>query len=124
MTSWISDDFLPDPRRITRYAGGYFNPWLNIWVCVALVFLCAGLGAYTWFYLMNELVWNPSRHMPIAEVVVLIFVIGVEVLFTIGMIVVTIATARWWRRRARMFYERHRIVPQGRYQKWLARHNP
>ena len=107
--SWIDDDFVPDPKRTTRHKGVLFNPWLNISVCAGATFLCAGVTAYMVFYMMENLISQPSGDGRGAELIALVIVAVFSGLLSILMLVVTFLTARWWQRKSREFYERQRI---------------
>ena len=91
--SWIDDDFVPDPKRLTRHKGVLFNPWLNISVCAGATFLCAGVAAYMVFYMMENLISQPSGDGRGTELIALVIVAVFSGLLSILMLVVTFLTA-------------------------------
>lgn len=91
-------DFHPDPRRVTQQGGVFFNPWLNISVCVLLT---VGLGVGTWWTgsaLVEESTKPeyPDQGLQVVGAFVGMLAFG---LATLGLFSLTIFVIVWWAKR-------------------------
>lgn len=92
---WEDPDFRPDPKKITHHRGAYYNPWMNVLVCVALTLGIAGMGVWMFVEYLGATAIGESGALGY------LFGAAFMGLFALVMVVVTIFTAVWWRRKIR-----------------------
>lgn len=89
------DEVTPDPRRITVRGGAFFNPWLNVSVCVILTLGLGWLTSVFWGMSMDA-IDAPAYEDQSLDIFGGFIGVAVGGLATLALFVVTIWVVAWW----------------------------